>query len=52
VKGAQAVYTDTWVSMGDEGEKIARMAAFSKYRADEKLVPCRQGPFHARVAPR
>jgi ornithine carbamoyltransferase len=38
VKGAQAVYTDTWVSMGDEGEKIARMAAFSKYRVDEKLM--------------
>ena len=38
VKGAQAVYTDTWVSMGDEGEKIARMAAFSRYRVDEKLM--------------
>jgi ornithine carbamoyltransferase len=38
VKGAQAVYTDTWVSMGDEGEKVARMAAFAKYRVDEKLM--------------
>jgi ornithine carbamoyltransferase len=38
VEGAQAVYTDTWVSMGDEGEKVKRMAAFSKYRVDEKLM--------------
>jgi ornithine carbamoyltransferase len=38
VKGAQAVYTDTWVSMGDEAEKVKRMAAFSKYRVDEKLM--------------
>jgi len=38
VKGAQAVYTDTWVSMGDEAEKVARMAAFSGYRVDEKLM--------------
>jgi ornithine carbamoyltransferase len=38
IKGAQAVYTDTWVSMGDEGEKIARMAAFAKYRVDERLM--------------
>jgi ornithine carbamoyltransferase len=38
IKGAQAVYTDTWVSMGDEGEKVARMAAFARYRVDEKLM--------------
>lgn len=38
VKGSQAVYTDTWVSMGDEAEKINRMAAFSAYRVDEKLM--------------
>lgn len=38
VKGCQAVYTDTWVSMGDEAEKINRMAAFSRYRVDEKLM--------------
>jgi ornithine carbamoyltransferase len=38
VEGAGAVYTDTWVSMGDEGEKVKRMAAFAKYRVDEKLM--------------
>jgi ornithine carbamoyltransferase len=36
--GCGAVYTDTWVSMGDEGEKVRRMAAFAKYRVDEKLM--------------
>jgi ornithine carbamoyltransferase len=38
VKGAQAVYTDTWVSMGDEAEKVKRMGAFAKFRVDEKLM--------------
>lgn len=38
VKGAQAVYTDTWVSMGDEAEKVKRMAAFAKHRVDERLM--------------
>jgi ornithine carbamoyltransferase len=38
VKGNQAVYTDTWVSMGDEAEKVSRMAAFSDYRVDERLM--------------
>ncbi|MBX3376877.1 MAG: ornithine carbamoyltransferase [Phycisphaeraceae bacterium] len=38
IKGAQAVYTDTWVSMGDEAEKVKRMSAFAKFRVDEKLM--------------
>ncbi len=38
VKGAQAVYTDTWVSMGDESEKAARAAAFGQYRVDPKML--------------
>lgn len=38
VRGAQAVYTDTWVSMGDEAEKVARMAAFAAYRVDQRLM--------------
>jgi ornithine carbamoyltransferase len=36
--GCRAVYTDTWVSMGDEGEKVRRMAAFSRFRVDERLM--------------
>lgn len=38
VKGVQAVYTDTWVSMGDEAEKAARAAAFQPYRVNEALM--------------
>jgi ornithine carbamoyltransferase len=38
VKGVQAVYTDTWVSMGDEAETAARANAFRPYRVDERLM--------------
>jgi len=36
VKDADAVYTDTWVSMGDEAEKAAREEAFGKYQLNTK----------------
>lgn len=36
--GAAAVYTDTWVSMGDEAERVSRMAAFGAYRVDQRLM--------------
>jgi len=32
VKGAQVLYTDTWVSMGQEAEKAQREAIFAGYR--------------------
>jgi len=38
VAGADVVYTDTWVSMGDESEKSLRMKIFEKYRVDENLL--------------
>ena len=38
VAGAQIVYTDVWVSMGQDKEKEARMAAFAPYRVDEALM--------------
>ncbi len=38
VVGAHAVYTDVWVSMGDEAEREARLAALAPYRVDEALV--------------
>lgn len=37
VEGAHAVYTDVWVSMGDEAEQAARDAAFAGYQVDEAL---------------
>jgi len=38
VKGCDVVTTDTWVSMGQEDEKEARMKAFDGYIVDEKLI--------------
>jgi ornithine carbamoyltransferase len=37
VAGAQAVYTDVWTSMGQEGEAAAREAAFAGYQVNEAL---------------
>ncbi len=37
VKGADAVYTDVWASMGQEKEKELREKAFKKFCLDKKL---------------
>jgi ornithine carbamoyltransferase len=38
VAGAQAVYTDVWVSMGDEATAAERRAALGAYRIDDALL--------------
>ena len=38
VADAQIVYTDVWVSMGQDEEAEARRAAFAPYRVDEALM--------------
>ena len=38
VDGADVVVTDTWVSMGREDEKAARVAALTPYRVTEQLM--------------
>ena len=38
VADARAVYTDTWVSMGDEEGAAARIAALTPYRLDASLL--------------
>ena len=38
VRGAHAVYTDVWVSMGDEESAAARRAALGPYRLDDALL--------------
>jgi ornithine carbamoyltransferase len=38
VDGACAVYTDVWVSMGDEATAQERRAALSAYRVDDELL--------------
>ena len=38
VKGAHAVYTDVWASMGQEDETEERAAVFSDYAVNEELM--------------
>jgi len=38
VKDAQVIVTDTWVSMGDEGEKDERINVFRDYTVDSDLM--------------
>jgi ornithine carbamoyltransferase len=37
IKDADAVYTDTWVSMGQEAEKESRIEIFKAYQINEEL---------------
>ena len=43
VEGADVLYTDVWVSMGEESETSERRRAFEGYRIDEALLD-RAGP--------
>jgi ornithine carbamoyltransferase len=38
VAGADAIYTDVWVSMGDEAEREQRLHDFVPYQVDESLL--------------
>ena len=38
VRSADVVYTDTWVSMGQEEEKKRRLHDFARYKVDEELM--------------
>jgi len=38
VRGARAVYTDTWVSMGDEEQEAERVRALGRYKVDQALM--------------
>ncbi len=38
VKGADIIYTDTWISMGDEKEQEIRIKKFKKYQVNENLM--------------
>ena len=38
VEGADAIYTDVWVSMGEEGKSADRMALLAPYRVDADLM--------------
>ncbi len=38
VRGADAVYTDVWVSMGEDAEAESKREALAPYRVDEELI--------------
>ncbi|KKU82681.1 ornithine carbamoyltransferase [Candidatus Gottesmanbacteria bacterium RIFCSPLOWO2_01_FULL_49_10] len=38
VTDADVVYTDTWISMGDEAEKTKRLQIFAPYQVTQKLM--------------
>jgi len=38
VAGADVVYTDTWISMGDEAERETRLKAFADYQVSRELL--------------
>jgi ornithine carbamoyltransferase len=40
VRDADVVYTDTWVSMGQEAEAVARRRAFQGFQVTETLLQC------------
>src|SRR5690606_31658526 len=47
VRQADVIYTDTWVSMGQENEKQQRLKDFDGFRIDEALL--KDAPTHAIV---
>jgi ornithine carbamoyltransferase len=47
VRNADVIYTDTWVSMGQEDEKAKRLPIFAPYQINEELL--KAAPSHAVV---
>lgn len=43
VSGADVVYTDVWVSMGQERERKRRLRAFKRYQVNERLMKLAKG---------
>ncbi|MBQ4178545.1 MAG: ornithine carbamoyltransferase [Elusimicrobia bacterium] len=38
IKGSDVIYTDVWISMGEEKESVERHKAFVKYQVNDKLL--------------
>lgn len=51
MEGAQIVYTDVWVSMGQDEEAEARAKAFAPYRVDEALMGRSDGAWFLHCLP-
>ena len=53
VRGAHAVYTDVWVSMGDEAERERRLGELAPYRVTAELMAhARRTPSSCTACPR
>lgn len=50
-RGATIVYTDVWVSMGQDAQAEARRAALSPYRVDETLMAASDDAFFLHCLP-
>ena len=37
-RGADAIYTDAWISMGQEAEREQRLEAFSRYQVNDRVM--------------
>jgi ornithine carbamoyltransferase len=51
VAGADAVYTDTWISMGQESERDERLKAFEGFTVDAKLMASSGGALFLHCLP-
>ena len=51
VKGANVVYTDVWVSMGQDEESDVRMSALAPYQVDEALMAQADGAWFLHCLP-
>jgi len=47
VRNADIIYTDTWVSMGQEDEKEKRIADFQGFQVNTELLA--EAPAHAKI---
>ena len=47
IAGADVIYTDTWISMGEEDDKERRMRDFADYQVNRRLMDA--APAHAKV---
>lgn len=43
VKGADVVYTDTWISMGQESQREEKLKAFEGFEVNERLMELNRG---------
>lgn len=51
VRGAAAVYTDVWASMGQEAESEARRRDFADYQVNDKLMQAAGGAYFMHCLP-